>query len=54
LTVDAMTNLASERLGARVRPIFLSQPEAGFDVDTAAQLAVADAFLRARAGRPSA
>jgi molybdopterin-guanine dinucleotide biosynthesis protein A len=46
LTVDAVTDLASDRMGVRVRPIFLSQPEAGFDVDTSAQLAVAEAFLR--------
>jgi molybdopterin-guanine dinucleotide biosynthesis protein A len=51
LTVDAVTNLASDRMGVHVRPIFLSQPEAGFDVDTAAQLEVADAFLCAREGR---
>ncbi len=50
LTVEALTHLASDRMGVRVRPIFLSQPEAGFDVDTSAQLEVADAFLRAREG----
>jgi len=48
LTVDAVTDLASDRMGVRVRPIFLSQPEAGFDVDTTAQLAIAEAFLRRR------
>ena len=48
LTVAAVTDLASQRMGARVRAIFLSQPEAGFDVDTPAQLAVAEAFLRRR------
>ena len=48
LTVDAVTLLASDRMGVRVQPIFLSQPEAGFDVDTSAQLAVAEAFLRRR------
>lgn len=53
LTVDAVTNLASERIGARVRPIFLAHPEAGFDVDTWAHLAAAEAFLRARAGHSS-
>jgi molybdopterin-guanine dinucleotide biosynthesis protein A len=52
LSVDAVTDLASERIGARVRPIFLSHPEAGFDVDTTAQLAAAEAFLQARAGQP--
>jgi hypothetical protein len=50
LTVEAVTHLASDRMGVRVRPIFLSQPEAGFDVDTPAQLEVAEAFLRAREG----
>ena len=54
LSVDALTALASERIGARVRPIFLSHPEAGFDVDTIAQLAAAEAFLQVRAGHPSA
>ena len=53
LTVDAVTDLASARMGVRVRPIFLSQPEAGFNVDTPAQLAVADAFLRARRSSPT-
>lgn len=52
LTVEAVTSLASDRMGARVRPIFLSHPEAGFDVDTAAQLEVADAFLRSRRPLP--
>ncbi len=52
LTVESVTDLASDRMGVHVRPIFLSQPEAGFDVDTSAQLAVADAFLRARELRP--
>lgn len=51
LTVDAVTDLASDRMGVRVRPIFLSHPEAGFDVDTSAQLAVAEAFLRRRESR---
>lgn len=51
LTVESVTDLASDRMGVHVRPIFLSQPEAGFDVDTSAQLAVADAFLRAREWR---
>jgi hypothetical protein len=49
LTLEAVMHLASERMGTQVRPIVLSKPEAGFDVDTAAQLAVAEAFLRARA-----
>jgi hypothetical protein len=48
LTVDAVIDLASDHMGVRIRPIFLSQPEAGFDVDTTAQLAVAEAFLRRR------
>lgn len=48
LTVEAVIHLASDRMGVRVRPIFLSQPEAGFDVDTSAQLEIAAAFLRAR------
>jgi GTP:adenosylcobinamide-phosphate guanylyltransferase len=51
LTVEAVMHLASDRMGARVRPVFLSQPEAGFDVDTSAQLEVAEALLRAREGR---
>jgi len=48
LTLDAIVRLASDRMGVRLRPIFLSQPEAGFDVDTSAHLAAAEAFLRAR------
>lgn len=48
LTVETVTDLASERIGARVRPVVLSQPEAGFDVDTPAQLTAAEAFLRRR------
>lgn len=50
LTLEAVTHLASDRMGVHVRPIFLSQAEAGFDVDTSAQLEVAEAFLRARQG----
>ena len=50
LTLAAVADLASDRMGVQVRPIFLSQPEAGFDVDTAAQLKAAEAFLRARDG----
>jgi hypothetical protein len=50
LTVEAVMDLASDRMGVRVRPIYVSQPEAGFDVDTMAQLAVAEAFLRRREG----
>jgi molybdopterin-guanine dinucleotide biosynthesis protein A len=52
LTVASVTDLASDRMGVHVRPIFLSQPEAGFDVDTSAQLEVAEAYLRARETRP--
>ena len=52
LTVADVTDLASAHMGARVRPIFLSHAEAGFDVDTTAQLAAAEAFLRARGPFP--
>jgi molybdopterin-guanine dinucleotide biosynthesis protein A len=52
LTVESVTDLASDRMGVHVRPVFLSHPEAGFDVDTAAQLEIAEAFLRARELRP--
>ena len=48
LTVEAVTHLASDRMGVHVRAIVLSQPEAGFDVDTSAQLEAAEAFLRTR------
>jgi GTP:adenosylcobinamide-phosphate guanylyltransferase len=48
LTLPGVMETASERLGVRVSPIFLAQAEAGFDVDTPAQLATAEAFLRVR------
>ena len=51
LTVEAETQLASDRMQVHIRPIFLSQPEAGFDIDTSAQLQAAEAFLRARERR---
>jgi len=50
LTLEAVTDLASDRMGVHVRPVFLSQPEAGFDVDTVVQLEAAELFLRAREG----
>ena len=54
LTVAQVMQLASQRMAVRVAAVFLSQPEAGFDVDTAAQLQVADAFLREREHRSRA
>jgi GTP:adenosylcobinamide-phosphate guanylyltransferase len=48
LTVEAVTHLASDRMGVRVQAVVLSHPEAGFDVDTSAQLEAAEAFLRSR------
>lgn len=53
LTLEAVMHLASQRMGTQVRPIVLSRPEAGFDVDTPAQLAAAEAFLRAREAAPA-
>ncbi|MBX3024829.1 nucleotidyltransferase family protein [bacterium] len=49
LTVAAVMDLASDRMGVRVRPVVVSAPEAGFDVDTITQLAAAEAFLQRRA-----
>jgi GTP:adenosylcobinamide-phosphate guanylyltransferase len=50
LGLDDVFRLASARLGLEVRPVLLSQPEAGFDVDKPSDLEIADAFLRAREG----
>jgi len=55
LALEDLTGLVFARTGLRVRPVFLSDPAAGFDVDTPEQRRVAEAFLAARAsGAPRA
>ena len=47
-TLSAALDLASERVGARVREVLLTHPEAGFDVDKASDHAIAEACIRER------
>jgi molybdopterin-guanine dinucleotide biosynthesis protein A len=54
LTLEAVMHLASQRMRAQVRPIVLARPEAGFDIDTPAQLAAAEALVRGRDAASSA
>jgi GTP:adenosylcobinamide-phosphate guanylyltransferase len=51
LALADLTGLVFARTGLRVRPIFLTDPAAGFDVDTPAQRAAAEAFLTDREAR---
>jgi GTP:adenosylcobinamide-phosphate guanylyltransferase len=46
-----LTGLVFARTGLRVRPVFLSDPAAGFDVDTPEQRRAAERFLLEREGR---
>jgi len=53
LALSDVTSLLQQRLGLRAAPVFLSDPAAGFDVDTVVQRDAADAYLRA-AAKPAA
>lgn len=48
VALSEVTALGHRRLGLRAQPIQLTDPAAGFDVDTVAQRAAADAYLRRR------
>ena len=48
LALADLTGLVFARTGLRVRPIFLTDPAAGFDVDTPEQHQIAEAFLASR------
>lgn len=48
LALADLTGLVFARTGLRVRPVFLTDPAAGFDVDTPEQRRAAEAFLAAR------
>jgi hypothetical protein len=45
LALADLTGILFSRLGLRVRPVFLTDPAAGFDVDTPEQRTAAEAFL---------
>jgi GTP:adenosylcobinamide-phosphate guanylyltransferase len=51
LALADLTGLVFARTGLRVRPIFLTDPAAGFDVDTPEQHAAAEAYLLERESR---
>jgi CTP:molybdopterin cytidylyltransferase MocA len=51
LALADLTGLVFARTGLRARPIFLTDPAAGFDVDTPEQRAAAEAFLLEREAR---
>jgi GTP:adenosylcobinamide-phosphate guanylyltransferase len=51
LALADLTGLVFARTGLRVRPIFLSDPAAGFDVDTPEQRAAAETYLLEREQR---
>lgn len=54
LALSDALDIATRRAGARARAVLLAQPEAGFDVDSPAQLrAVEDYLIRRRAGNPA-
>lgn len=50
LALADLTGLVFARTRLRVRPVFLTDPTAGFDVDTPAHREAAEAFLRADRG----
>ncbi len=52
LALDDVTALAQSRIGLRTRAVRLSEPAAGFDVDTVAQWRAAEAYLSQRAPAP--
>jgi hypothetical protein len=43
--------MVHRQFGVRARPVHLSDPSAGFDVDTVEQRVAADAYLRAQPAR---
>ncbi|HSD09616.1 MAG TPA: nucleotidyltransferase family protein [Candidatus Binatia bacterium] len=45
-SLDDVIDLASRKMGVRVRAVVLSQPEAGFDVDKVEHLDAAERFLK--------
>lgn len=49
LALADVGTLLQRRVGLRAAPVFLSDPAAGFDVDTVVQRDAADAYLRAAA-----
>jgi hypothetical protein len=49
LALADLTGIVFARTGLRIRPVFLTDPAAGFDVDTPEQRAAAEAFLLAKA-----
>jgi GTP:adenosylcobinamide-phosphate guanylyltransferase len=48
LAMSDLTGAVFARTGLRIRPVFLSDPAAGFDVDTPEQRLAAEAFLAGR------
>ena len=51
LALADLTGLVFARTGLRVRPIFLTDPAAGYDVDTPEQRAAAESYLLEREAR---
>ncbi|MBI1731821.1 MAG: NTP transferase domain-containing protein [Gammaproteobacteria bacterium] len=51
MTLDDALSRASRRLGARIAPVMLDDPEASIDVDTPDDLRRVEAILAQRAGR---
>jgi len=49
LALADLTGIVYGRTGLRIRPTFLTDPAAGFDVDTPEQRTAAEAFLKRRA-----
>ncbi len=50
LSLADLTGVVFARTGLSVRPVLLTDPAAGFDVDTPEQRLAAEAFLRAKTG----
>lgn len=50
LSLADLTGVVFARTGLSVRPVLLTDPAAGFDIDTPEQRLAAEAFLRAKAG----
>jgi GTP:adenosylcobinamide-phosphate guanylyltransferase len=50
LSLATIEKYASRKMGLKATAIVMSQPEAGYDVDTVDHLKVADAVLRSKAG----
>jgi len=49
LALADLTGILFSRLGLRIRPVFLTDPAAGFDIDTPEQRTAAEAFLLSKA-----